>query len=157
MLWRKAGSQTTTSFLGKRVIGTPSDSGLPGVSLWASSVAELTWWNVQNCYFIISPSPLAWHAVRMPRIWALPTLSRTKEIRLNFLPSHLVGRHWIKDNKTLGSFLVLSENCLTGSSDLVQSESPNFRCTFIQVQRKWMLSKADYLTLWIIWSSSPLH
>lgn len=134
------------------------DCGLPGGRLWAAPVDDLTWSHVQNYDFITSPLPLPWHAVRMPSIWALPALSRTEEIRLCWkVLGHHAGRNGIKtDRQTLGSFLVLSENCLTGFEDLVQSELPNSRCTLIQGQRKWMLSKADYLTLWII-CSSPLH
>lgn len=43
-----------------------------------------------------------------------------------------------------------------GTETWFQSELPNSRCTFIHVQRKRMLSKADYLAVWIICGSS-LH
>lgn len=133
-----------------------SDSSLTGGYLWASPI--LTWLNVQNSDFVISPLPLFGHAFRV-KAWkcSLPSAGLRGTGCVSFL-GRLDGRNGIKKEKNkLGPFLVLPENCLFHQAlRLSQSELPNSRCTFIQVQRQWVLSKADYLMLWVL-CSSPLH
>ena len=162
MLWRKTGSQTGegTDFLANEWsirYQSQSHSHQPIRSLWAAPTGYLTWLNVQNHCFIISSLPLPWCARRMPSIWARPALSRTEEDRPHFLPGPSCWDEWDNDKRNQAppqSFLKTIS--FLGLRDLVQSGLPNSRCTFIQVQRKWMLSKADYLTVWIICHSS-LH
>lgn len=102
--------------------------------------------------FIINTSQLAWHAV--PKVASHQALLPQQGIKIRLIAQPSCWETLDKGQQDTGlpfcdPFWKLTESCRLSSS-----ESPNFRCTFIQVQ-KMDNSKADYLTLWIIWVPLP--